>query len=148
MKKVFCLIICAILLCGFAFPAAAAEQQTDPVRKITVLDNGITLTEELMFFDQTRASTKTGQKTVTATRSGKTIAVITIQATFSYDGSSVSVVSKSVTQKTTYDGWSYSQQSFTSSGGTVTLNAKLTKLLVLTQPVTVKLTCDKNGNIT
>lgn len=148
MKKVCCLLICAILICGFAFPAAAQEQQTDSTRNVIVLDNGITLTEELVVFDNARASTKTGQRTTTVTKSGTTIAVITIQATFSYDGSTVSVTSKSVTQKTTYDGWSYSQQSFTSSGGTVTLNAKLTKLLVISQAVTVKLTCDKNGNIT
>lgn len=39
------------------------------------------------------------------------------------------------------------QTSFTSSGGTVTLEGKLTKLLILNDPFTMTLTCDKNGNI-
>ena len=148
MKKVLCLLLCAMLLCAFALPASATQQQTNSVRTVTVLDDGFVIIEELVVFENTRASTKTAQRTATVTRSGVTIGVITIQATFSYDGSTVSVTSKSVTQKTTYDGWSYSQQSFTSSGGTVTLNAKLTKLLHAARTVTITMTCDKNGNIT
>ena len=147
MKKLICFIICTTLLAAMTIPATAAEQDSLCSRTVTFLDNDITITEEITILSNSRSADKVGQKKATVTRSGETIAIIVIQATFRYDGSSVSVISKSVTQKTTYNGWNYSQNSFTSSGGTVTLNAKLTKLLVLTQNVTVSLTCDKNGNL-
>ena len=75
------------------------------------------------------------------------IGIVTIQATFRYDGSTVSVVSKSVTQVETYEGWNYVQSSFTSSGGSVVLSAKLTKWIVLNTSFTMTLSCDKNGKI-
>ena len=78
---------------------------------------------------------------------GVVIGVIAMKGTFRYDGSTVSVASKSVTQTDTYEGWSYKQNSFTSSGGTVTLDAKLTKLIFLNIPFTMMLSCDKDGNI-
>ena len=53
-----------------------------------------------------------------------------------------------MTQTTTYNGWNYQQNSFTSSGGTVTLDAKLTKLLFWNIEVDMSMTCDVNGNIT
>ena len=56
-------------------------------------------------------------------------------------------MSKRVNQADTYEGWSYKQNSFTSSGGTITLDAKLTKLLVMNIPFTITLSCDKDGNI-
>ena len=62
--------------------------------------------------------------------------------------SGVSAVSKAVTQTDTYGGWKYKQQSFTSSGGTFTLEAKLTKLLIYNNPLTMRLSCDTDGNIT
>lgn len=62
-------------------------------------------------------------------------------------GTSVSVVSKTVTNTDTYNGYGYVQNSFTSSGGSVTLNARLTKWIVLNTPFTMTLSCDKNGNI-
>ena len=39
------------------------------------------------------------------------------------------------------------QNSFTESGGTITLDAKLTKLLVFNIPFTISITCDANGKI-
>lgn len=94
-----------------------------------------------------RASQKTATRKATLTKDDVTIGVIAFKATFRYDGSTVSVVSKSVTQTDTYDGWSYTQNSFTSSGGTVTLDAKLTKLLIVNYPFILSLTCDKNGTL-
>jgi hypothetical protein len=48
--------------------------------------------------------------------------------------------------KTLADGWSYTQSSLTTSGGTITLNGSVSKLL-LKYSFTLTLTCDKNGNI-
>ena len=130
-----------------AIPVSATEADTVIWHQETKLDNDITVIDEVIEHSQMRSVSKgyTRQKTIT---SGDTvIAVIAIHGVFSYDGTTVSVVSKSVTQTDTYDGWSYKQNSFTSSSGTITLDAKLTKLLVLNISFTMTLSCDKNGNI-
>lgn len=63
-----------------------------------------------------------------------------------HDGSSVSVVSKELTKCETYDGWSFSSSSLTSSGGTITFSGKLKKGLA-SLDVKLTLSCDKDGNI-
>lgn len=113
----------------------------------TVLDNGIVVIDEVFRENNGRSTEDTYTRKRTFTDDGVTIAVIKLTATFRYDGSAVSVVSASVTQADTYEGWSYVRSSLTTSGGTVTLDAKLTKLLVLEIPFTMTITCDKNGNI-
>lgn len=111
------------------------------------MDNGITIIDEVTEISQSRSTTKDYTRSRTISKDGTVIAVISIYGCFSYNGTSVSVVSKSVTQTDTYEGWSYKQNSFTSSGGTITLDAKLSKLLVMNIPFTMTLSCDKNGNV-
>ena len=126
-----------------------AEETTEPTmfREI-ILDNDIRIVEEIFIDTTSRSSERTATRTESFYRSDSLIAVIAYKATFRYDGSSVSVVSKSVTQTDTYSGWSYTQESFTSSGGTVTLTGKLKYLLIFsTTTFTMSMTCDANGNI-
>ena len=75
------------------------------------------------------------------------MAIIAFSATYRYDGSSVSVISKTVIQTDVYNGWTFTQKSFTSSGGTVTLTGKLSKWLIFNNSISMSMTCDKNGNI-
>lgn len=151
MKRVLSILVCAVLLLAATISASAAETETAAGTLISrtekVLENGLTVVETIYDLSQARSTDKTAHKTQEFYSGDTLIAVITIQGTFRYDGSTVSVVSKSVTQTDTYDGWSYKQNSFTSSGGTVTLDAKLTKWLILNTSFTTTLTCDKNGNI-
>ena len=111
------------------------------------MENGITVYTEIIEESLARSSTKGYTNKKTIAKGDVTVAVISIHGEFKYDGATVSVVSKSVTQTDTYEGWSYKQNAFTSSGGTITLDAKLTKLLVLSIPFTMTLSCDKNGNL-
>lgn len=151
MKRILAFVVCLVLLFMAAIPASAAEASVGKgtliYRTEQTLENGLTFVDELYEIASTRATDKTSYKTRNVYYGDTLVGTITIQATFRYDGSAVSVVSKSVTQSTTYDGWSYKQNSFTSSGGTVILDAKLTKLLILTISVDMTLTCDKNGNV-
>lgn len=147
MKRILSIILCTILFASLFIPTYAAEQTDVIYREETILEDGTVVTDEIIVTTNARATQKTATRRKTFTKSDETIAVIAFQATFRYDGSSVSVVSKSVTQTDTYDGWNYSQTSFTSSGGTVTLSGKLTKLLIVSQSFTFSLTCDKNGNL-
>lgn len=147
MKKTLSLLFAFLLLFSFLMPVSAAGQEQVIYRDQQELENGITIISEIMEESLTRSSSKGYTYKKTIAQNDVTIAVISMHGEFSYNGTTVSVVSKSVTQTDTYEGWSYKQNSFTSSGGTITLDAKLTKLLVLNVPFTMTLSCDKNGNI-
>lgn len=146
MKRL--IIVCCVLaiMISLAVPVVASTQGTLLSKDVTVLADGTTITDELFEISVARTSTREYTRKKTITKDGATIGIIAIKGKFSYDGSKVSVVSKSVTQTDTYDGWKYKQNSFTSSGGTITLDAKLTKLL-RNIPFTISMTCDKNGNV-
>ena len=153
MKKAFALALCLLLLVQGILPASGAALSTaEPAgtllyRQETVLENGLTLIDEVYEYVQGRATDKTGRRTATVKNGDTVLGVIAFEAVFRYDGSAVSVVSKTVTRTDTYEGYSYKQSSFTSSGGTVTLAGKLTKLLIFNHSFTMSLTCDVNGNL-
>ena len=149
MKKCSTLLLCMLLICSLLVPAAAqdtASAQTVSTQTID-LGDGWTVTEELIINDQARTASRSATKKQSFSKNGEAIADIAITGVFRYDGSTVSVSSKVVSQKDTYNGWSFTQNSFTSSGGTITLAGKLTKPLRVSVSVNIKLTCDKNGNI-
>lgn len=148
MKRFLCLVFSIVLLVTISMPAFASESSSVLSTKKIDLGSGITLTEEIILGPQTRATERAATQRLTIDNNGVVLAVIAFRATFRYDGTTVSVVSKSVIQTDTYEGWNYKQTSFTSSGGTVTLTGKITKLLVLNHPFTLTLSCDKDGNIT
>jgi hypothetical protein len=142
---------CVLLLSSTSFASAATSvNEIVPVEQYeeTYDEDGITIVEELTVYQSARSNQKTAYKTKTYKKNDTIIASIVLKAIFSYTGSSVSVSSKQVSQSETYEGWKYSQTSLTSSGGTVTLSGKLTKLLNSSVPVSVTITCDANGNIT
>ena len=144
MKRILTLFLC--LFCVIATPAHAAETYTTPT---TVSEDSLRVVDQLTIEQSNlRSNDRTATRTKTFYDGDTLIAEISFKATFRYDGSSVSVVSKSVTQTDTYGGWSYSQQSFSSSGGTVILTGKLKYLLIFsTTTFTMSMTCDANGNI-
>ena len=148
MKKMLTIIVCLAMLFA-ALPVYAAEEPSITSATEIVLENGIRVVEEIIVSSSAaRATAKDATKKQTFYEGDTVIAIIAFQATFRYDGSTVSVLSQSVTQTDTYSGWSYSQNSFTSSGGTVTLSGKLTKWLIFNPTnFTMSLTCDVNGNL-
>jgi len=148
MKKICLFLLCAVLFFSICTPCSAASEEEVIYCSQTDLANGIVCTEVITVSGtQTKSSTKTATTKRTYTYSDEIIAVISVKGTFSYDGSTVSVISKSITECETYDGWSFKQSSFTSSGGTITLDGKLTKLIVLNANISISLSCDKDGNI-
>lgn len=144
MKKIFAFILCLLLL-GASIPAYATDNYEATT---TVLENGLRVVDEITVETNARSTDKSATHTKSFYREDKLIAVISFKATFRYDGSSVIVIYRSVTQTDTYNGWSYTQESFTDSGGTVTLTGKLKYLLIFsTTTFTMSMTCDANGNI-
>lgn len=148
MKRFLSLILCIVLLVALSAPVFASESPTVLSAQKAYLDNGITITEEvLVLHPQARTNERTAVKRLTIDEDGVVIAKIAFQATFRYDYTTVWVYSKSILQTDTFEGWNYKQTSFTSSGGTVNLTGKITKLLVLKLPFDLTLTCDAYGNI-
>lgn len=148
MKRMSALFLLIVLIFSSSPQASATERENIVWHQESTLQNGMTIIDEVIYNSLTRSSTKdhTRRKTIT-NGDGVIIAVISVRGVFRYDGNTVSVVSKSVTQADTYEGWNYKQNSLTSSGGTIALDAKLTKLLVASIPVDMTLSCDKDGNI-
>ena len=152
MKKLICMVVgCSMLLgvsvpCAFALEEPSAYVQTVSIRQ---LSGDITVKERIL--EHTNPAARGNSKTATREQeyySGSTlIGKIAITGTFTYDGKTSRVTSKSVSSKKTYDGWSYQQNSFTSSGGTIELTGKLKKVSYGSIDVDISLSCDKNGNI-
>lgn len=147
MKKILSLVICFVLLASVLSPVYATEQSEIIYSEEVILEDGTIVKDEIIVTSHARSTDKTATRRRTLKDGDTVIGIIAFQATFRYDGSTVSVVSKSVTQTDTYEGYSYNQTSFTSSGGTVTLEGKLTKLLIFSTSFSMSLTCDKNGNL-
>lgn len=147
MKRILAMILCLATVILLAAPAYAADQSEVTYCEETVLEDGTVVKDEIIVYSQARSTGKTATRKRTFTKNDTVIAIIAFQATFRYDGSTVSVVSRCVTQTDTYEGWSYTQTSFMTSASTVTLEGKLTKLLNLSQSFSMSMSCDKNGNL-
>ena len=147
MKRFLSLVLSIFLLIALSAPAFASECPTVLSTQRADLGNGITVTKEVILHSQARATERSATARLTIDEDGVVIAQIAFRATFRYDYTTVSVVSKSILQTDTFEGWNYKQTSFTSSGGTVSLTGKITKLLVLKHPFDLTLTCDAYGNI-
>lgn len=151
MKKICAAVLSFVLLFFCISPVQAVESYAENqtvYQTERILDNGIRVVSVITIPNvQTWSSTRTAAHQEKYYDGDTLIADIVITGTFRYTGTSVSVVSKELTKAATYDGWSFKQSSFTSSGGTITLTGKLTKLLIFNANVNMSLTCDKNGNI-
>ena len=146
MKRLIAFVLCVMLLVSSIPYAYAAEKST--YRNVWVMENGITVTEEIIIENDSRAV----QKPVTCRRTYRDedqdlMAIIAMYVVFQYDGSTVRVVSKSMTQTDTYNGWNYEHNSYVTVGGKVTTKFYLSKTLY-SQLFSFSVTCDKDGNIT
>lgn len=139
---------CVILLLNLAVNVFAVAEDQQLMYMETQLDSGIVMIDEVLVWDAGRSMDKTATRTRTFKDGDTVIAVISVLGCFHYDGETVSVVSKSVTQTDVYENWKYTQKGFTSSNGTITLNAELTKYIIFNMSFTMTLSCDKDGNIT
>ena len=148
MKRVLSLILCMVFLLVLAVPAFAAERTEGNVvyRDEFTLEDGFTVAREIVDVSFARSAEKTFVQNWKIKNGSTVVANIEITATYYCDGRSVYVVSKTVSRADTYYGWSFTQNYLIAGGGTVTLSATLTKG-GKTMPVTLNMTCDKDGNI-
>ncbi len=149
MKKLLTLFLIAVTLFSMTGMASAATFAGDVILyQEQSLGNGFAVTTEIVVHETLgRASTKTATNTQTFTYNDDVIAVIAITGTFSYNGTSSSVLSKSISRLDTYKGWSFSQTYFSSEGGAIGLVGELNKFLYPSVPISFSLICDRFGNI-
>ena len=147
MKRFFALFIICLLFFSMICPISANAACEVTHSEEYILENGLRVVDSITVHPDNRASIVNAERKKSIYDGDTLVAYIRFEAGFRCDGSTVSVVSKTVTNTSTYDGWKYVQNSFTSSGGTVTLDAKITKWLIFNTPFTMTLSCDKNGNI-
>jgi len=147
MKKLLSIVLSFLLVFSVLPAVSAAEQESVISQQRIELENGIVIIDTLVECKNARIMGKAARRTATIYHEDVLVGKITLAAGFEYDGTTVTVTSKGVTETSTYEGWSYMQNSLTSSGGTVTLNARLTKFLTRYIPFTITITCDANGNI-
>ena len=145
-KKLSVILTAALLVCAMVLPASAAQETYCQIETIYTDFGPVEVKTVITVYESpTRSSTKSADIARTFIYDGSTIAVVTLYATFGYNGSSAWVISTS-SSHTTYNGWSYGNENITTSGGTATLTATLTKLFNRA-PVNISLTCSPTGQI-
>ena len=147
MKKYVSLFL-ALLMFTMVLPVGAAQTEAVSETEIIHTEYGdIEVETTLTIYNSLFAS---GSKTATKEKSykydGEVIADVSLTATFRYTGTSVSVTDTDSSHDT-YDGWSYENESISTSGGTSELSAKLTNLLETTIPVSISIKCTADGTI-
>ena len=138
---------CLIVVCLLPVQAFASDSQI--IRHDDGSYDVIIIQEDVM----TRASgTKTGT-VVREHRSEDNVLEwkVSMKATFTYDGSTSRCTSVNSPTVTIYDStWSLDSKSCSKSGNTATGNITMAKKLLLGSskaPITLTLSCDKNGNL-
>lgn len=147
MKKLSYLLSFALII-GIMVPAVHAtsdvRRETDIIH--TEFGNIEIETITVVHNPTSRSGSKSVDKTQTVKFSNKTIAEVTLYATFGYDGKTAWTSSASGSH-TTYDGWSYGDENISKSGGTATLTATLTHILHRDIPLNITITCSPTGQI-
>lgn len=147
MKKYFSLFL-AFLMVATIIPVGATFKEVYRETEIIHTEDGDFEVETVLSIHNSllRANSRTASKTQSVKQNGTAVAEVTLTATFRYTGSSVSVTDTD-SDYTTYNGWSYKNESISTSGGTASLSASLTKLLAGTVPVSISITCTPSGAI-
>ena len=122
------------------------------VQLIHVFDDGSQLFEEQpLVITQTRNSLTAQKPYYHCNSSGTVLWTATVTGTFTYNGSTSSCTNASYSTQVYNSSWSEQSGTAYPSGNTaiadVVMMRKLLFIVVETVPVTITLTCDKNGNV-
>lgn len=148
MRKILTILLALACLLNLAVPAAAAsntESQT------VYFEDGSYAVITLSTAPQTRAgNTVSGGKDWSYyDANDKLCWVVTLTGSFTYNGSSATCTSANIDATIYESGWSCSSKSAYASGssaiGSATMVRKVLGVQVDSVPVSLKITCDKNG---
>lgn len=149
MKKTISVFLAFVLFASIAVlpVGAAAPTVTREIEVIHTEYGDIEVETALIVYDSLlRYTAKSAKREQTFTHDGSVVATVTLYATFGFDGKTVWVDEASSSHSTS-GGWSYKNEDLSTSGGTATLTAELSKFLYPDVPVELTLTCTKDGKI-
>lgn len=148
MKRfICCLLVCCLFMTVLPFSAKAEENETE----IIYLDDGGYIIVTIDSVSSRASGTKTGSKTYTYTNSSGTGWKAVLSGTFTYTGSSATCTSSSCDVTVYMSDWYTVSKSAGRSGNSATASIKMGRkvmgVTVETVPISMKLTCDANGNL-
>ena len=151
MKKglLIALVMCMVLT-SVAMPIKADENETNS--NIIYLDNGYYITVELNVTDSRATSTKSGNKVyVFRNSNGGEEWRATLYGTFTYTGASSLCTSASCTVSITNTAWYTISNTYSKSGNFATadvvIGRKFLGIKIDEETISIRLTCDANGNL-
>ena len=152
MKKLTKLIVCVLLL-AFVLPnvaqATAVKEQT---QQIICFEDGSYITVEISEIETRANSTKSGKKTyVYNSSSGDEQWRAVLSGTFTYTGTTATCTASSGSVTIANDAWYTVSKTSSKSGASaildLTMGRKFLGITVEKKAINMKLTCDKNGNL-
>lgn len=154
MKRLYCLTLCLILSICFHSTALASDSNTSSTT-IEFLNDGsyieTILTEDCPVGLFSTTSTKSGRKTSTyKNSSGQIQWSVTVNGTFSYNGSSAKCTVSSISTACPSKYWTLSGKSASKSGATAIASATAKHTNgsnTKTIQRSVRLTCNKDGTL-
>lgn len=151
MKRLICsvLIIC-LLLTVLPFTAYAAEVPQGS-EEVIYFQDGSYLTISVNVRPMRSAGSVSGDKTYTYTFDGSDVWEATLSGSFTYTGSSATCTSSSCSVSIYDSDWytisKSAGRSGSSANASVTMGRKAFGVTVDRVPISMKLTCDANGNL-
>lgn len=149
MKRLLSMALAVMLVfCSLSVFAAAAEETVETV----YLEDGSYLTIQTITYDTRASGSKSGSKVYTHHGSnGDDIWKATLSGSFTYNGSSATCTSSSVDVTIYNSAWYTVSKSASKSGNTatasVTMGEKRGGVTVTTLPISLSMSCDKDGNL-
>ena len=150
-RTIGCVLLAALLVAVFPLNCHAANVD-DEMTTVYYFENGSYMTETLQVYQLRASGSVTGNKVRTYYGSdGSTDWKAVLSGTFTYTGSSATCTASSC-DVTIYDSaWYVISKSASKSGSSatasVTMGEKLLGITVNEVPISLKLTCDANGNL-
>ncbi len=150
MKRLFAIL--TVVLIAVSMLPLSAFAATETQENIIYLNNGCYITVELTIAETRASGTKTASKTYTFRGSdGIEEWRAVLRGTFSYTGSSATCTAASCDVTITDTDWYIVSKSATKSGasavGELTMGRKWLGITVDKESISMRITCDANGNL-
>ena len=146
--KITALVLLVALLLPYAIFSASATTEHDVIQ----FEDGSYITIEITGMDTRSASTKTAKKTYRYhNNDGVEEWKAVLNGTFSYNGTSSTCTASSCTVSITNTAWYVISKTATKSSNmayaNLTMGKKVLGIVTDRKSISMKLTCDKNGNL-
>lgn len=151
MKQLKVIVLALLILTMLPFSViAAAEVET--TSEIIYLDDGSYITIEITQMESRASGTKSGSKTYTYRGSdGNEKWKAVLRGTFSYTGTSATCTASSCDVTITDTDWYIVSKTTSKSGnsavGELTMGHKFIGITISKESISMKITCDANGNL-